>query len=776
MRTRSTQPNAVISRIRPGRNRVSYRQSSSENSDADSIDELYVDSPKPKRPGSVSKPCQSNWQPSPPRKKAKASAIRLNQTKSKKGNCGTSPYIAGEAEKSFVQTAGKIPQWQTLPYEILLQIFHYASHPLCDDHFEPIPLAKSLVGSSVGWLLKAALVCKALAEPALSVLYYAPPLSPPYRAHGLLEHLISQGPASTFDYRNKIKYLDIEATTILMLKYGGRDPIRLEDLIVCTPQLRGIGIHLISDQPKHRKRSTGASKKKELVYSNEVFDALDATKISLNTWKWNLSLSGIRRHLLHGESLKGIHSRPSFQKLQNLTLVRCGDTLPIEEEEFADAINALPSLKHLSMELSPWTGESFLPMLPQQLESFQLIDCQHVTSDTLHLFLVTHGSNLRRLVLNHNQSLNLAFSTDLAVACPKLQVFKMNLRYYSTHDNYSDSEPYFDSLLFRDEIPTWPTSLQTLELHHLRKWESNSVEMFFQSLIDAASTLPHLRKVDIKASVNIDWRDRASFRNKWINQLTKVFLRKSPDPDPRFKSFEAFNAAGKLEAMNGTIKRESRTLTNPDLEHPSLRQLTRRKFSHVEIPKIISGADSDSDICTLNKRRSRRLKQVERDSHVSAEGFDSNTCTTTKRRSNRLKEVEHDSYILPDPSDSDISTIPTRRSKRLKEQDDDAYGSPSKPQRKQQRRKRKRANSASSSIDSALEDLNELDTSSQEKREDEDKDLFIQGLCDEVAIQIDNLRPAEEQFHENDFLDPERSGDEEWNGDDAVTGEGRYAW
>lgn len=775
MHTRSTQSNAVVSRIRPGRRRVSYRQSSSENSDTDSVDELYVDSPKPKQPSSMSKPCQPHLKPSPPRKKAKAAAIRLHRTESKKGNCGASTSIAEETEENFLQTTGRIPQWQTLPYEILLQIFHYASHPLCDDYFEPIPLAKSLVGSSVGWLLKAALVCKTFAEPALSVLYFAPPLSPPYRAHGLLERLISQGPTSAFDYRNKIKYLDIEATAILMLKYGGRDPIPLEDLVACTPQLRGIGIHLISDQPKHRKRSTGASKKKELVYSNEVFDALDANKISLISWKWNLSLSGIRRHLLHGESLKGIHNRPSFQKLQNLTLVRCGDTLPIEEEEFADAINALPNLKHLSMELSPWTGESFLPMLPQQLKSFQLIDCQYVTSETLHSFLVTHGSNLHRLVLNHNQSLNLAFVIDLAVACPKLEAFKMNLRYYSTHDNYSDSEPYFDSLLLPDQIPTWPINLQTLELHHLRKWESNSVEMFFQSLIDAASALPTLRKLDIKASVNIDWRDRASFRNKWINQLTKVFLRKSPDPDPRFRSFEAFNASKELTAVAGASNRDSRAPSKPDIEHPSLRPTACRKFSHVEIPKITASTDTDSEICTISRRRSRRLKELECDSYIIRKGSDSDICTTTKRRSNRLKEVEHDPYISPEASDSDTSVIPTRRSKRLKEQDDDAYGSPLKSQRKQRRRKRKRANSASSSIDSALEDLDEIETTSQEKTE-EDQDLFIQGLCDEVAIQIDNLRPAEEQFHENDFLDPERSGDEEWNGDDAATGEGRYAW
>ena len=44
--------------------------------------------------------------------------------------------------------------------------------------------------------------------------------------------------------------------------------------------------------------------------------------------------------------------------------------------------------------------------------------------------------------------------------------------------------------------------------------------------------------------------------------------------------------------------------------------------------------------------------------------------------------------------------------------------------------------------------------------------MHIQGMCDEVDVRIDNLRPREEQFHESDFLDSEPSGDEEWNGVD----------
>ena len=77
----------------------------------------------------------------------------------------------------------------------------------------------------------------------------------------------------------------------------------------------------------------------------------------------------------------------------------------------------------------------------------------------------------------------------------------------------------------------------------------------------------------------------------------------------------------------------------------------------------------------------------------------------------------------------------------------------------------------------------------QESSSDEDKErrngsnekeeefpLFVQGLCDVVVVRIDNSRPTEEQFDERDFLDEERSGDEDWDGDDGEVVQDGYAW
>lgn len=73
-------------------------------------------------------------------------------------------------------SAGIIPAWQTLPYHVLLQIFEYASYPLVDERtFQQT--------ASWSWLLKASKLCRAFSEPALTVLYRSPCLTPMERAH-----------------------------------------------------------------------------------------------------------------------------------------------------------------------------------------------------------------------------------------------------------------------------------------------------------------------------------------------------------------------------------------------------------------------------------------------------------------------------------------------------------------------------------------------------------------------------------------------------------------
>jgi hypothetical protein len=60
--------------------------------------------------------------------------------------------------------------------------------------------------------------------------------------------------------------------------------------------------------------------------------------------------------------------------------------------------------------------------------------------------------------------------------------------------------------------------------------------------------------------------------------------------------------------------------------------------------------------------------------------------------------------------------------------------------------------------------------------DDETEDAYVQGMCDVVSLRIDNLRPAEAQYNEADFLNSEESGDEDWNGEDWEPGDDEHAW
>lgn len=46
-------------------------------------------------------------------------------------------------------------------------------------------------------------------------------------------------------------------------------------------------------------------------------------------------------------------------------------------------------------------------------------------------------------------------------------------------------------------------------------------------------------------------------------------------------------------------------------------------------------------------------------------------------------------------------------------------------------------------------------------------EVFIQGMCDIVSIRVDNLRPMQDPLTEQDFLDSEPGGDDDYNGHDV---------
>ena len=599
--------------------------------------------------------------------------------------------------------ARRSPPWPTLPYEVLLQVFQYASYPLCDNTFTPTP--------AITWLLRSALVCKAFAEPALSALYYSPPLYPPTRARGLLAHLNAPNPSSTFNYRSKVKYLEIEATYILLHKYSGLDPISLDELIRVTPQVRGIGIHLVSDQPEYRTRLSLVSKRPGIVYHKAIFAALRETNVRLLKWKWNLNFNhpGSIKGSYPWTVLKDLHSEAPFQTVRSLSIVKYESKQAMTESDLAKAIKALPNLSRLNLESWATYNGKLLPLLPRGLESLRIASCSALTSDSLHAFLLTHGSCLRELILDHNQSLDLAFLIKFAISCPLLEMFSMKMTFFSPYSTSYDAEPKFGALLLPGTLPTWPTTLRFIELLQLRKWYSDSAEVFLRSLIDSASDLLQLRHLVLKVSIQgIGWRDRASYRERWIGRLRRVFLRHS------FPPVEIVMPKSAISKENPTTIKTSEPDPPSDSQNvlcrrSGLRRKTSRQLSHIAIPKFPLSLESESDTPTVPRGT---------------------------RRSTRLKEQEHDVNYNDRATSTDVAHQP----------------------------KHGRADDA------------ESESPRMPSKEDEDEQLFIQGMCDVVDIRIDNLRPAENQFSEKDFLDEEPSGDEDWDGDDGVPAEGGYAW
>ncbi|KAI9872907.1 MAG: hypothetical protein M1830_001067 [Pleopsidium flavum] len=721
-KTRSSRACAAPSRTRATRARISYQELSSE----ESMDELYIESPEAKRLRSSSWPPKKASKTMGNKRKQSATPGALPNPSSKrfKKTSNTSTKNSAQIDEAF-HSSGVIPPWHTLPYDILLQIFMYASYPVYDDTFRSTPTVK--------WLLDMSRLCKTFSEPALTALYRSPPLDDPYGLTGLLSTSCA---ARCVNYNAKIRRLDVQVSTILAYTFPRLGRFDLGSLIRQTPQLRDLALYHAADHPNYGRAGTVARAGK-WTYQDSIFQALEETKIQLRSWRWNTRMVSAKQAL---PLLKELHKTVPFRRLQALTFVGYhaakrrakGDSTLTDEEHLAAALSVLPDIRQLAFEASSIVNEGLLPHLPSFLSSLKIRNCFALTSEVFHAFLVTHGTLLKELVLDHNQSLSLSFLTDLAFFSPQLEVLKMDLLYHNSHSTYRDSEPRYEDLLLPDEVPTWPSTLQVLDLVQLRNWDASTAEMFFQSLIDSAANLPCLRRLVLKAILKIGWRDRAFFRDKWIGRLQRVFLRPA-DPGHIHQRATGDSRAGtnggsvEDKGASTQVDKPSETEASKFGRNVDARRVLRRQssrtstFSHVEITSRNDDKDSDSDVPIVPKRRSTRI---------------------TKQ--------EEDEYALPVSPDSP----PTGR------------------------RRQPRAKRSNSTASSEPPGSNSSPTLATRGRSDwrVEPQKSVQGMCEVVEVRIDNLRPTEEQLNENDFLDEEASGDEDWDGDDTVIGDTAYAW
>ncbi|MCJ1280226.1 hypothetical protein MMC21_008053 [Puttea exsequens] len=720
-----SRPKPLPTRSRPRGNRVSYKEISSESDDISGSEEEYEAEPSsaPRRQAPPTSPTRTTTNP----RKRKATGPGHARKRAR-----TSYEIVKEENKNeyTAQPAGISIPWQNLPYQILLSIFDFASRPLVDKKFQST--------HSVPWLLRVALICRTFAEPALSALYYSPPLFPPNRAHALRSLLSSHSLVPTFNYGAKIKYLDVEASTVLLRRHSGLGPVSLEDIIAHTPQLRGISFYESYHTRSSKGRRFAYITAGRDIHMQNILRRLETVKIALREWTWD------RRLTNDGATNTGLyraHKTTPFQTLVSISLVNyeAGTKHRHREQAVGEALSFLSRLKCLTFRSCDLIFDHLMPLLPDGLEHLEIVECPRLKSPGLQDFLTLKGNNLKALILDHNRSLNLSFLTHLAQSCPLLELLKMDLRYFSTFVTFRDSNPKYTSILDAGEVPSWPQTLRSLELHHLRKWNIATAELFFSSLTGSAGKLPDLRLLKIRASLEeSSWRDRVGFRDKWTQRLRHVFLRRWAQPNPHLSSFAAFAAWKKQQKQDRRSYQPEQSATSRPRTRHGPKPEENDKATAIDGPQDkVQEEDSDSDAPLIHVRRDNSSEPTA-------------TAPSPLRRSTRPKPP-HLSTSLAPPS----------------------ANTPNPPLR--QRRRRRHRRSSSSSEDSALYDDNDAVTSPHHdgsKDAGELLELVVQGMCDSVDVLIDNLRPGEEILSEGDFLDEERSGDGDWDEDGG--GEGEY--
>ncbi|KAK5688063.1 hypothetical protein LTS10_000041 [Elasticomyces elasticus] len=610
---------------------------------------------------------------------------------------------------------GRVPDWTSLPIDILRDIFIYASHPIHEQ--------TRTSSSNIDWLVKTARTCRAFAVPALEAFYTRPSLLTSQAPHRLLALLLlvkdkdgyEERKGAFMGYGVKVKGLEIDVRRLAYSAHnmGLFDICRLVE--VC-PQLQEVEILHPVDEPPFR---TG--KIQNWHYPTNLFTTMEEHGTRLRTFRWSRSMipqTNPETYSLMAQT----HTSKPFEYLTKLTV--CGfDYDPATTEppttseqatasiatapSLATSIALLPRLKDLTLISCEAVVDTFFSQLPHNLERLELTNCLELTSPMLENYLASGGgSQLRELVLNHNPSLSLSFLVKLRDLCPRLEVLRVDLRYYSERVNSNDAEPLYDVLLGEGEVPTWPGGLRELEMVHLQRWQAEAAQGLFRSLVNAAPDLPDLRRLVLHTHISIPWRQRVEVRDQWIDRLQRVYARRSVAPSAYMGSLRQFGEFKKAQEEGWDVKATSgrAKLHYLDDEDGDGEFTLGRRISHVAIsPKALG-----KDIVVYDE--SSPAKRPTADA-APAQNI---------RRSRRVAEASHSPPAIVDGSSDE-----------------------------------------------------EVD---EEVEEEDGEGLYVQGLCNVVDIRIDNQRPRENQFTEGDFLDSEVSGDEDWREGGSEDGEEGYAW
>lgn len=423
-------------------------------------------------------------------------------------------------------------------------------------------------------------------------------------------------------YRVKVRNLEFDVKR-LAYTATGKERFDVSALVRLTPQLQHLQIVHPVDTPPFRVGHVLQKWK----YPTDLFLALDESEIKLKTWSWTRDMIPNVDDMDIYTYISLAHTSKSFEKLDRLVVSgfdvnTSTPAVPAEAEgndankvpRLAAVISQLPHLKDLTFISCDLIMEDFLDHIPKNLQRLELSNCLELTGSMLIKYLSTSGAQLRQLVLNHNSAVDLMFLPQLKALCPRLEVLKMDLTYYSERHNYNDAWAMYDQLLTEDDIPTWPTTLRHVELVNLQKWSAEAAQNLFRSLVDGARDLPDLRHLVIQAHINIPWRDRAQFRDQWIERLNAVYLRRDEDPSPfmgslrQHRLYKAAVAQGRVVATEADLETDGEPSTLRRLSHVQVSP--RRLSTPIDSAKYSdAGPSPASHQTTTNTRRSTRVKQ-----------------------------------------------------------------------------------------------------------------------------------------------------------------------
>lgn len=211
---------------------------------------------------------------------AKKSPLKAPSRKSRKAKFASKLTKATAPLPPPISSDDVIPNWQSLPYAILEQIFAYAF--AAELETEDGIVANRRQHHPNTWITRTARkVCQAFTEPALSAYYRSPNLLSSRWVEDLSTILKQPREGQPFQYRNKVKSLEISAYHLDSRTKDGT--WTLIELIARLPQLS----ELIITHPQDEIPFEARERLVRWKYPLELFEALESNKTRLVAWRWN---------------------------------------------------------------------------------------------------------------------------------------------------------------------------------------------------------------------------------------------------------------------------------------------------------------------------------------------------------------------------------------------------------------------------------------------------------------------------------------------------------